>query len=246
MPETAHQKAIVLDSAGRRLSPCSPEKARGLVAAGKADLVTEEPLTVRLRREVDLPPPADEPVPPGRGRRILLHVCCGPCAAYPVQRLREEEFEVAAFWYNPNIHPFAEHERRRAALLQLAAAVKLPVWEAPGYEMVAFLRAVCGHESSGERCRICYHMRLERTAREARERGCDAFTTTLLVSIHQDEEAIRTIGEEVGRQAGVPFYDERFRRGWSERGRLAREHGLYQQDYCGCIYSEWERHRGKG
>lgn len=175
------------------------------------------------------------------GQRLLLHTCCGPCSTYPVQRLRQEGFDVTAFWHNPNIHPFSEHERRREALRQFAQAVDLTVIEEPGYEMVQFLRAVCGKEAFRERCRICYRMRLERTAQVARAQGFAAFTTTLLISPHQDEEAIRAIGEEVGRAAGVPFYYERFRRGWSERGRLAREHGLYRQDYCGCVYSEWER-----
>jgi predicted adenine nucleotide alpha hydrolase (AANH) superfamily ATPase len=241
MSDTVQEKAAVLDAAGRRLSPTPAERARKLVAQGTAELVSESPLVVRLRREVDRPPAAAEPVPPGRNRRLLLHVCCGPCGTYPALRLREEEFAVSAFWYNPNIHPFSEHERRREALARFAGAVGLEVLEEPEYEMVAFLRAVAGHEAFGERCRICYRMRLERTAQAARQGGFDTFTTTLLISPYQDEEAICAIGEEAGQAAGVPFYYERLRRGWSERGRLAREHGLYRQEYCGCVYSEWER-----
>jgi len=244
MPETAPQKATVLDAAGRPLSPTTAERAKALVASDKAEFVSESPLTIRLRRTVELPPPPEPSEPPGRGRQLLLHVCCGPCGTYPALHLREEAFEVTAFWYNPNIHPFSEHERRREALHQFATAEDLPVLEWPDYEMVAFLRAVAGREAFGERCRFCYRMRLERTAQMAREQGFDAFTTTLLISPYQDEEMIRALGEEVGQVAGVPFYYERLRRGWSERGRLAKAHGLYRQDYCGCIYSEWERHRG--
>ncbi len=240
-PDAANEKAAVLDAAGRPLSPTSAERARKLVAAGAAELVAESPPTIRLRREVERPPAPPEELSPGCDRRLLLHVCCGPCGTYPVLHLREEAFRVTALWYNPNIHPFSEHERRREALLHLAAAVGLEVLQEPAYEMVAFLRAVAGHEARGERCRICYRLRLERTAQVAREGGFAAFTTTLLISPYQDEEALRTIGEEVGRAAGVPFYYERLRRGWSERGRLAKEHGLYRQDYCGCVYSEWER-----
>ncbi len=183
--------------------------------------------------------------PHEEGKRILLHVCCGPCGTYPALRLREEGFEVVAFWYNPNIHPFSEHERRREALLRFARAVDLPVIEHPGYEMVAFLRAVCGQEAYGQRCAICYRMRLSCTARAALAGGFSAFTTTLLISPHQDEGLIRTLGEEVGKEVGVPFYYERFRRGWSERGRLAKVYDLYRQDYCGCVYSEWERRTGR-
>ena len=94
-------------------------------------------------------------------QRILLHTCCGPCATYPTVRLREEGFDVAAFWYNPNVHPFLEHERRREALKQFAAAVELDVLEEPGYEMVEFFRAVAGQETFRERCRICYRSRPE-------------------------------------------------------------------------------------
>jgi predicted adenine nucleotide alpha hydrolase (AANH) superfamily ATPase len=233
-------KAIVLDAAGHELSPCSAERAHQLIAAGKADLVDPSPLTIRLRRKVDLPPPPEEPEPPGLNKRILLHVCCGPCGTYPALRLREEGFAVTAFWYNPNIHPSSEHERRREALLQFAQVEELPVVEWPEYEMVDFLRAIVGQEAFGQRCRICYRIRLARTAQVARERGFDAFTTTLLISPYQDEEMIQAIGEELAEE-GVRFHYERFRRGWSERGRLAKAHQLYRQDYCGCIYSEWER-----
>jgi predicted adenine nucleotide alpha hydrolase (AANH) superfamily ATPase len=178
-------------------------------------------------------------------QRILLHTCCGPCATYPTVRLRDEGFEVTAFWYNPNIHPFSEHERRHEALAQFAAAVQLEVLKAPGYEMVEFFRAVVGQEAFRERCRVCYRLRLERTAQAAHTGGYDAFSTTLLISPYQDEPALREIGTAAGEAAGVPFYYERFRQGWNVRGQLAREYGLYRQQYCGCIYSEWERFAGK-
>ncbi|MGC8873049.1 MAG: epoxyqueuosine reductase QueH [Chloroflexia bacterium] len=243
MHRPPRRTATVYDAAGRKLSPCPVERAWALVAAGNADLISQEPLEIRLRREVLLPEPEPQPERPAEGRRLLLHVCCGPCATYPVQQLRAEGFAVTAFWYNPNVHPYTEHERRREALQKLAEAIQLPVLEEEGYDLVAFLRAVCGRESLGERCAICYWLRLERTARAAHEGGFDAFSTTLLVSIHQDEAAIRAAAEEAARAYGVPFHYERFRRGWSERGRLTKAYGLYRQDYCGCVYSEWERHR---
>lgn len=171
---------------------------------------------------------------------ILLHVCCGPCATYTVKRLREEGWEVTGYWFNPNIQPYSEHERRREALAKFAEAVNLPViWE-PGYEMVTFLREVAGRERFRERCLLCYRLRLERTALVAAERGFQTLTTTLLISPYQDQEAIRALGEELAGARGLAFYFENFRRGFAEHHRLAREYDLYRQRYCGCVYSEWE------
>jgi predicted adenine nucleotide alpha hydrolase (AANH) superfamily ATPase len=182
---------------------------------------------------------------PGEGKHLLLHICCGPCSTYPIEQLREEGFQVTGFWYNPNIHPWQEHQRRRESAQQYAKAVGLPMIWHEKYEMPRYLRAVVGHEKFRERCRICYRMRLEKTAQVAAEDGFDAFTTTLLISPHQDQAMIRMIGEEVAEGWQVEFYFENFRRGWSERGRLTREHDLYRQQYCGCIYSEWERYNEK-
>ena len=114
-----------------------------------------------------------------------------------------------------------------------------------GYEMALFLRLVAGHEARDQRCRLCYEMRLMRTAKVAAREGFDAITTTLLISPHQDQDMLLETGEKVARESGVEFHFENFRRGWSERGRLTREHDLYRQQYCGCIYSEWERSAGE-
>jgi predicted adenine nucleotide alpha hydrolase (AANH) superfamily ATPase len=238
---------VVLDAEGRKLSPTTPEKAKLLLAKGKAALVSDEPFTIQLPYSVELPlkPREIESERVGEGKRILLHICCGPCSTYPIEQLREEGFQVTGFWYNPNIHPWQEHQRRRESVQKYAEAVGLPVIWHEKYEMPLYLRAVVGHERFRERCRICYRMRLEKTARVAAEGGFDAFTTTLLISPHQDQALIRQIGEEVAEELGagaLEFYFENFRRGWSERGRLTHEHDLYRQQYCGCIYSEWERY----
>ncbi|MBC7263770.1 MAG: epoxyqueuosine reductase QueH [Chloroflexi bacterium] len=175
-------------------------------------------------------------------RRLLLHICCGPCSTYTIKRLRELGFDVTGYWYNPNVHPYTEHERRRSCLEEYAATVGLPmIWE-PDYDMPAYFRAVAGHEKFGERCARCYDLRLRATARTASERGFGVITTTLLISPYQDQQLIVAVGEEAAAEFGVDFFFENFRRGWSERGRLAKEHNLYRQAYCGCIFSEWERY----
>ena len=235
------KKARVLDARDKPLSPCREEKARRLVAEGEADLVSEEPLTIRLHRVVDIPEPQEqEKVNPVEGKRVLLHICCAPCATYTVKRLRALGAEVMGHWFNPNIHPYSEHERRRKTLVRYAKEIDLPViWE-EGYEMPEFFRAVVGHETFRERCAICYRLRLERTAQRAAEEGFDFFTTTLLISPYQDQDSIREIGKARAKKYGVAFYFENFRRGFAEHYELARAHDLYMQDYCGCIYSEWE------
>jgi predicted adenine nucleotide alpha hydrolase (AANH) superfamily ATPase len=235
-------KAIVLDARGQRLSRTGESRARHLVDSGKATLVREEPLTIRLSYQVQLPESQGKPEqPPWVGKRILLHVCCAPCATYCVKRLRELEFgQVIGYWFNPNVHPFSEHELRRETLDRYAQEIDLPVLWEPGYEIVDFMRAVHGRERFRERCRICYRLRLERTAQAAARGGFDAFTTTLLISPYQDQAALRELGQEVAAAHGVEFFFENFRRGWADHGRMTRERGLYSQRYCGCVYSEWE------
>jgi len=237
-------RVIVLDASGQRLSPCSSDKALLLLSEGKASLVASTPFTIQLSYTVPpIPVPSQERrlgQRTGEGKRLLLHICCGPCGTYTIQRLREQGYTVSGFWYNPNIHPFEEHERRGRCVRSYAHDLELPVIWWAEYEMPAFFRAVSGREVFGERCQVCYRMRLERTVQVARERSFDAFTTTLLISPYQQQGAIRQIGEELDRQYGIEFHYENFRRGWSERGRLAKKHMMYQQRYCGCVYSEWE------
>lgn len=176
-------------------------------------------------------------------RRILLHTCCGRCTTYVLERLQEEGFQVTGFWYNPNIHPYLEHERRREAMLAYAQKVNLPMIVHERYEMPLYLREVVGEEIG--RCNLCYRMRLTKTAQTAKESDFPCFTTTLLMSIYQDRDLIGRVGEEVAREEGVEFYYEDFTPGWQQHHELSREAHIYKQKYCGCIYSEWERYRKK-
>jgi len=171
--------------------------------------------------------------------RLLLHCCCGPCAVYTVNKLREEGCDVTGHWYNPNIHPFTEHRSRLEAMADCASQMDFPLI-VDEYNMVDYFRAVAGHE--GARCGDCFRLRLSRTARVAREQGFDAFTTTLLISPYQEHETLKQVGEEVAQEHGVAFHYEDFRPGFREGHRLSREMNLYHQKYCGCVYSEWERY----
>lgn len=172
---------------------------------------------------------------------VLLHTCCAHCAAYCFEHWQSQGWDVAAFWYNPNIHPYLEHQQRLEAMETFARLKELPLIVADGYEMVRFFQTVVGHES--ERCGYCFQLRLSRTAQAAKERGFSAFTTTLLISPHQKHELLREIGERVAEEKGIAFLYRDLRKRYSQSRKLTKELNLYRQQYCGCLYSEWERHR---
>lgn len=111
-------------------------------------------------------------------KKVLVHVCCAHCAAYTAEYWRQQGYEVGGFWYNPNIHPYTEHQQRLESMKSLAQQIGLLLIIADDYDMIEFFRRVVGHET--ERCRDCFYLRLTKTAAAAREKGFNAFTTTLL------------------------------------------------------------------
>jgi predicted adenine nucleotide alpha hydrolase (AANH) superfamily ATPase len=173
--------------------------------------------------------------------KILLHVCCAECTIGPYQQLAREGHEVTGFFYNPNIHPFIEFRRRKKALKVLQERLPIPVLYREEYGLEEYLDAVAWR--SADRCADCYSLRLGATARTASREDFDAFTTTLLGSTHQDHDLIRRIGEECAAAAGVAFHVADWRAAAQEAHRRAKAMNLYCQNYCGCIFSEWERFR---
>ncbi|MEN8752677.1 MAG: epoxyqueuosine reductase QueH [Desulfobacterales bacterium] len=171
--------------------------------------------------------------------KLLLHVCCGPCAIYPLRVLRQDAASVIGFFYRHNIQPYSECLRRQETLKDYAEQVDLKVIYQGGYDLEGFLRNVAYREAN--RCTYCYHDRLNSTALMARHGKFDGFSTTLLYSKFQKHETIKSIGEAVGRSVGVPFYYRDFRPGWKEGVDESKRLGLYRQQYCGCVYSEKER-----
>ncbi len=172
--------------------------------------------------------------------KLLLHVCCGPCATYPYKILKEQGLDVTGFFYNPNIHPYTEYEKRLHGFKKFSEKVDLPIIIKDSYNLEEFFRNVVFRES--ERCRFCYWMRLTEAAGVAKHGKFNAFTSTLLVSPFQKHQLIREIGEEVGKVYGIDFYYEDFRKGFKDGVNLSKEMGLYRQQYCGCIYSERDRY----
>lgn len=171
---------------------------------------------------------------------ILLHVCCGPCAIVPLAAMRAAGHEVHGFFFNPNIHPFKEFQRRLEALEIMSQRLDFQVLYERQYGLRDYLRQVVFHEDS--RCALCYAMRLRSTAEKAFELKADAFSSTLLYSRYQNHALIKQQGESLAAEIGIPFYYEDFRGGWQEGIDQSIAMGLYRQPYCGCVYSEQERY----
>jgi len=175
--------------------------------------------------------------------KLLLHSCCGPCSTYPVKVLKEEGIEITSFWYNPNIHPYTEYKNRYETYKKFMADENIPVLERNEYGLKEFVKNVCDMEDP--RCKYCYDVRFELLAKTAKEKGFDAFSTTLLVSPYQNHELIIKVAEEKAKKYGVDFYYKDFRVGFREGQQIARDLGMYMQKYCGCIFSEEERYAKK-
>ncbi len=176
--------------------------------------------------------------------KVLLHTCCANCAIVPLKRLREAGLHPTGFFYNPNVHPYQEYLRRKETIEAYAQRAGLEMIYEDQYDLEGFLRGVVFREH--ERCRYCYHSRLEATARMAKRGKFGAFTTTLLYSKHQNHSLIKEIGEGLAAQFSVPFHYEDFRQWWQQGIGESKAIGLYRQQYCGCIYSEKERYWRKG
>lgn len=176
--------------------------------------------------------------------RLLLQCCCAPCSS-SVLAVLTPFFDVTIYFYNPNIHPQAEYEKRLAQLPKLLAGTAygndIKVLDAP-YISADFFAAVQGLENEpegGARCTECFRLRLSDTAKQAKAHGFDYFTTTLTVSPHKNAAVLNEIGLALGAEYGVRFLPSDFKKkeGYKESIRLSKAYDLYRQDYCGCVYS---------
>ena len=188
----------------------------------------------------------------GKVPTLLLHACCAPCSSYVLEYL-SSYFKITIFFYNPNISPAAEYEKRVEELHRLVNELPAvyPIKIIDGlYEPEKFYEMARGLEmitEGGARCFACYRLRLEETARIARDHGFDYFTTTLSISPLKNVEKLNTIGEELAGIYQVDYLHSDFKKknGYKRSIELSTQYGLYRQDYCGCIYSKQERERQK-
>ena len=175
-------------------------------------------------------------------KTVLIHTCCAHCTAYTAEHWQQQGYQLCAFWYNPSIHPYTEHQHRLEATKSLALEMGFPLVISGSYDMIDYFRRVAGHEA--DRCRHCFEMRLSRTAEYALQSGFDAFTTTLLISPHQKHAQLKDTGERIARETGVDFLYADLRKRYSDSRHRTKPLELYRQQYCGCLYSEWERYSG--
>lgn len=184
----------------------------------------------------------------GQVPRLLLHSCCAPCSSYVLEYL-SEYFSITVFYYNPNIFPAEEYEKRvkeqEALIEKLPAKHRISFLEGP-YEQERFYEMAKGLErepEGGERCFRCYRLRLLEAAQMARAGGFDYFTTTLSISPLKNVHKLNEIGEKLAREYGVAYLNSDFKKrdGYKRSIELSKEYGLYRQDYCGCVYSLRER-----
>lgn len=172
--------------------------------------------------------------------KLLLHMCCAPCSIMCIEKLREENIDITGFWYNPNIHPYIEYKSRRDCIKEYSNIINLDVIYKEEYGLRNFAKNVI--DNLDNRCVYCYSVRLNETAKYAKENGFDAFCSTLLISPYQDHERIIEIGNKIADKYGIKFYYYDFRPYFREGQNKAREMNFYMQKYCGCVFSEEDRY----
>ena len=174
--------------------------------------------------------------------KVLMHICCAPCTVYTLKSLRAEGMDVAGYFFNPNIHPLTEFNKRLATLQNFAHVSLLPLTIDKEYDLEAFLKGAL--ECGKDRCLFCYKTRLEKAFLKAVDDKVDAVTTTLLYSKYQRHDDIKKIGEVLADTHGVRFFYRDFRTGWKEGIDESKRLNMYRQQYCGCIFSERDRYKG--
>lgn len=175
--------------------------------------------------------------------KLLLHVCCAPCSTSVIEALKEK-YDLTLFFYNPNIEPEEEYLLRLKNAQNIAEDMNLSLISAD-YNNKEWKDAVKGYENEkegGKRCEICFKHRLEVSAKTAKEKGFNLFTTTLTVSPYKDAVLINKIGEETAKEHNLSFLSADFKKenGYRKSIELSKKHNLYRQHYCGCLFSKIE------
>jgi predicted adenine nucleotide alpha hydrolase (AANH) superfamily ATPase len=171
-------------------------------------------------------------------KKLLLHICCAPCAILPIIRLHEE-YDITGLFFNPNIHPYNEYQDRKKSVIELGLEFGIPIVE-EDYSYLEFLKKTIENPEEKDRCRVCYEMRLFRLKETANQKGITLSTTSLLYSIYQKHDLIQSLALQIfePNQFLAIDYRKEFLQGVFE----AKSRNYYRQKYCGCIFSNFERY----
>ncbi|HDP98508.1 MAG TPA: epoxyqueuosine reductase QueH [bacterium] len=177
----------------------------------------------------------------GKMKTLLLHTCCAPCVTVPLQRL-QADFDVTCYYYNPNIHPIEEYQKRLAELQRFSDEMGISLI-VEHYDPDNWFEQVKGLEpepEGGQRCAVCFAMRLGRTAAQAQAVGFHAFTTTMSISPHKNSELLNQLGKQAAEKNSVEYVIANFKKqdGFRKSNELSRRYNFYRQNYCGCIFSQ--------
>lgn len=172
--------------------------------------------------------------------KLLLHSCCGPCSTYVIDYLKDY-FKITVLFYNPNIEPREEYNKRKEEQLKILKNYNIPFLESD-YENNIFRCIVKGHEKDkegGERCHLCYELRIKKTRDLAIKLGFEYFCTTLTVSPYKDAQIINLIGKKLSNDK-VKWLESDFKKkeGYKKSIELSHKYSLYRQNYCGCLFSK--------
>ncbi len=172
--------------------------------------------------------------------RLLLHTCCVLCSCHVLEKLKTE-FDLTAYFYNPNIEPREEYEKRRDTVKELCVKADIPFVEGE-YDNAGWREVVKGYENElegGARCTVCFAFRLWQTAKLAKEKGFDFFATTLTMGRNKRAELINPLAQKIASEWGVKFYPADWKKGGGQEAarQIAQKDDLYRQNYCGCGHS---------
>lgn len=176
-------------------------------------------------------------------KKMLLHSCCGPCSTSVIDRLKDE-YDLTIFYYNPNIYPQEEYQKRLAEQQKYVSLIGLDIVVVDGtYIDNADFESHCvgleNEKEGGARCSVCFAYRLDKTAQYAKQNGYDIFATTLTVSPHKNAKVINDIGLKIAQKYNIEYLVADFKKqdGYLKSIRLSQKYSLYRQNYCGCKYS---------
>lgn len=173
--------------------------------------------------------------------KLLLHACCAPCSSYCIELLKNH-FEITIFFYNPNMDTLEEYNKRAEEQKRFCAieGVNCIITDYDKQDFLSLVKGLENEKEGGFRCEKCFSLRLNKTAKYAKENGYDYFATTLTVSPLKNAELINKIGLQIEKEVGAKYLPTDFKKrgGYLKSVELSKEYGLYRQNYCGCEFSK--------